>query len=100
MKNVQVIDGAVNSTFDIYAISEDTYNVIFSNGEDVVFLDSVEVRLRSLNIDKEAFWQRFYRKKVLKKEVEGIHGTLHLTGSFCQEQYFPTHKENEVLDTG
>jgi hypothetical protein len=91
MKNVQVIDGSKNSTFEIYEVSNKLFTRIFPNGADVAFLEDVEHVLRKHE------WALFYRKKTNKKVIHGIHGTLHLTGSSCSKEFFPTHKESEVL---
>jgi hypothetical protein len=94
MKNIQIIDGALNSTFDIYQIRDDLYKLIFPNDSDIAFIEDVESISARSGIDK--FWDRIYRHKVDKRQVRGIHGTLHLTGSHVSKQYFPTGKESEV----
>jgi hypothetical protein len=91
MKNIQIIDGARNSTFEIYEVPDSLYAKIFREGTDVAFLNDVEQVL------EERDWMRVYKKKIDKKQVCGIHGTLHLTGSNCSKDYFPTRKEAEVL---
>lgn len=35
MKNIQVIDAASNSTFEIYQISDELFDVMFPNGTDI-----------------------------------------------------------------
>jgi hypothetical protein len=94
MKNIQIIDGAKNSTFDIYQISDDLFDLIFSNDTDIAFLAEVEQRLDNRNDSK--FWDAVYGHKVDKKKVTGIHGTLHLTGSYYSQEFFPTRKESQV----
>jgi hypothetical protein len=98
MKNIQVIDGARNSTFDIYQISDDLFNQIFPNGTDVAFLAEVERNFKVIDSDK--VWDLIYQSKVDKKQVIGIHGTLHLTGSYCSKEFFPSRKESEVVKNG
>ncbi|WP_352420582.1 hypothetical protein [Proteiniborus sp.] len=39
-----------------------------------------------------------YSNKVNKKEIKGIHGTLHLQGSNCDSKYFPDRKEEKVIN--
>lgn len=97
MKNIQVIDGALNSTFPIYEISTDVFDIMFPDNADVVFLDEVEDRFDVLGID-DNIWNQVYRHQVDKKTVVGIHGTLHLTGSPVSKVYFPTYRETEVIN--
>jgi hypothetical protein len=99
-KNIQVIDGAINSTFEVYQVPEELFNLLFPDGTDVAYLDEVEERLKLNSIDEEIeMWGAVYRNKVDKKQLTGIHGTLHLTGSYSDKAYFPTRKENEVVDS-
>lgn len=44
MKNIQIIDGADNCVYDIYAASEEQFNLIFPNGTNIAFIDEVYAR--------------------------------------------------------
>src|SRR5579863_4229078 len=46
MKNVQVIDGAINCVYDIFAVTDAEFRLIFGLGEDVAFIDDVLKRHR------------------------------------------------------
>jgi hypothetical protein len=35
---------------------------------------------------------------VEKSQVVGIHGTLHLSGSYSREEYFPAYREEDVAN--
>ncbi len=39
MKNIQVIDGADNSTYSIFAATEDEFEIIFPVGTDIEFIE-------------------------------------------------------------
>lgn len=41
MKNVQVIDGALNCVYDIFAATEEEFALIFPSGQDIAFIDEV-----------------------------------------------------------
>jgi hypothetical protein len=41
MKNIQVIDGASNSVYDIFSATEEEFSLIFPIGQDVAFIDEV-----------------------------------------------------------
>ena len=46
MKNIQVIDGALNSVYDIFSATEDAFSLIFPAGQDIAFIDEVMSRVR------------------------------------------------------
>jgi hypothetical protein len=41
MKNIQIIDGAENSVYDIFQATEDEFAVIFPDGANVAFSDEI-----------------------------------------------------------
>jgi len=51
MKNIQVIDGAPNCVYDIFAATDDEYYLVFPCGEDVAFIDEVYSRGSSESLD-------------------------------------------------
>jgi hypothetical protein len=94
MKNVQIIDGADNCTYDIYAVTEEEFCAIFPGDTDVEFAEDFALRVgedRAAEITN-AMWSR----PVDKKQVAGIHGTL-----FYELQrkamYYPTKREAEAV---
>jgi hypothetical protein len=91
LKNIQIVDGAINSTFDIFEIDDEKFDILFPNNTDISFLDDYP----HLSNDKH-FWSSVYSRRVNKKKVNGIHGTLHLTGSDIDKNEFPNRKETDV----
>lgn len=45
MKNIQVIDAAVNCTYDIFHAQDDQFDLIFPNGTDVEFIEDFIERI-------------------------------------------------------
>lgn len=88
MKNVQVIDGAINSIFEIYAVSDDVFQRIFPGRATIAFAEEIP--------DSDPLWTNFYSKPVRKEKVNGIHGTLHLTGKEDKNSLFPTRREEDA----
>jgi len=41
MKNIQVIDGADNAAYDIFAATDEEFAMIFPAGQDVAFISEV-----------------------------------------------------------
>jgi hypothetical protein len=72
MKHVEIIDGALNSRFEIYAVSEEDFRRIFGS-KDEVYLEDLDDALQ----DDATFWDRFYAEEVDRRTVMGIHGVLH-----------------------
>jgi hypothetical protein len=95
MKNIQVVDGGANSLFEVYAVPDEIFSLMFPNGSDVAFLEDVDRVFTEHG--NQRLWQDVYANRLEKRSVQGIHGTLHLTGSPCDPRFFPTRRENEVL---
>ncbi len=72
MKHVEIIDGALNSRFEIYAVPDEDFRRIFRSNDEV-YLEDLDERLQ----DDVAFWDRFYAEEVDRRTVVGIHGVLH-----------------------
>ena len=74
MKNIQVIDGAVNCAYDIFQATDEEFSAIFPAGEDVAFIDEVYARgsKERLDLAFNAIWAR----RIPKTQVHGIHGLL------------------------
>jgi hypothetical protein len=74
MKNVQVIDGARNATFSIFQATDAEFALIFPNDQDMELAEDVFERLGERGAAKvlSGLWER----PVLKRDANGIHGTL------------------------
>lgn len=77
MRHIQVIDGADNSVYAIFGLSESDYKMIFPlPGQDIEFIEDT---IRRLGEAKAAdITKRLWKTPILKDEVLGIHGTLFL----------------------
>jgi hypothetical protein len=75
MKNIQVIDGAINAAYSIFAATDKEFAAIFpGEGQDVEFIEDVIARLGDHQTGKllAPLWER----PIPKPQVAGIHGTL------------------------
>ena len=95
MKNVQIIDGANNCTYDIYSFTDGEFSIIFPEpGQNVEFIEDVSERVGDEQLGKilAPVWKRF----VNKADVVGIHGTLFYQLQY-KKKYYPTKKEEEMI---
>lgn len=92
MKNIQVIDGAANCTYDIFAATNEEFEAIFPNGTNIEFIEDVVERLGEDAAGQvlEPLWSR----PVAKSEVQGIHGTL-FYGLLHKKQYYPNKLDSD-----
>ena len=74
MKNIQVIDGALNSVYDIFAATEEEFALIFPAGQDVAFIDEVLARGPKNSL---AAFGRIWERRLPKREAMGIHGLFY-----------------------
>ncbi|MCB1915537.1 MAG: hypothetical protein KDG52_07465 [Rhodocyclaceae bacterium] len=95
MKNIQVIDGAVNSVYDIFAATDDEFSLIFPDGHDVAFID--EVYSRGDPATLESAFTAIWSRRIPKREANGIHGLLFF-GLEEKKVYYPTHKDEEAVN--
>lgn len=87
MKNIQVIEGAENCTFDIYAVPREVFEHIFpGRDQDVEFEEDLSARLSSR--DKVLVYGQLYKVPLDRKCISGIHGTLFLQ-LHDRAKYFP-----------
>lgn len=95
MKNIQVIDGADNSVFDVFAATEEEFALIFPQGQDVAFIEEVMACGPEKQLD-EAFtciWER----RIPKRDAMGIHGLLFYELDH-KMQYYPTRRDEEAIN--
>ena len=95
MPNIQVIDGAQNCTYDVFEIAEVDFREIFpSDGQDVEFIEDFEARAGR---DRAALLlSRVWDRRIDKKRVMGIHGTLFYELREIKKRFYPTKREAEM----
>ncbi|RWC87581.1 MAG: hypothetical protein E5W64_10105 [Mesorhizobium sp.] len=74
MKNIQIIDGALNATFSIFQATEEEFAAIFPDGRDMELAEDLFERLGEEEAGRmlAPLWSR----PILKRDALGIHGTL------------------------
>lgn len=93
--NIQVIDGALNCTYSIFAVSLGDFKEIFpEEGQDIEFLNDFTERVG--NNHASEILNRLWLAPVSKKIVSGIHGTLFYELDY-KKRFYPTKKESEMV---
>ena len=76
VKNIQIIDGGVNATFNIFQATDDEFATIFPGpGQDIEVVEEYFTRVGEAEAKKtlSGLWER----PIYKHDVQGIHGTLY-----------------------
>ena len=95
MKNIQIIDGALNAVYDIFQVMDQEFSLIFPPGQDIAFIDEAMARGPRAELD-EAFTQ-IWTRRIPKAQAMGIHGILfyELEHKKC---YYPTRRDEEAVN--
>jgi len=93
VKNIQIIDGADNTTYSIFAATDEEFAVIFPGGTDIEFAEDFFERAGDeiATIITKEMWKRPVDKKI----VQGIHGTLFYQLAY-KKRYYLTKKEADM----
>lgn len=97
MKNIQVIDGAVNCVYDIFQATEEEFNEIFPAGQDIAFIDEVLAADKVGKLD--AVFSAIWTRRITKSKANGIHGTLFYELEE-KKPFYPTRRDEEAINPG
>ena len=95
MKNIQVIDGAINSVYDIFVATDEEFSLIFPEGQDIAFIDEVYERGNAEAWDKA--FKNIWERRIPKLDANGIHGLLFYDLKE-KKVYYPTRKDEEAIN--
>ncbi|MDR2880653.1 MAG: hypothetical protein LBV29_01960 [Azoarcus sp.] len=95
MKNIQIIDGAENCAYDIFAATDGEFALIFPEGTDIAFIEEIYARggEQELDVALKNIWQR----PVKKAQAQGIHGIIFYELEE-KKKYYPTRKDEEAIN--
>ena len=76
VKNIQIIDGAVNATYNLFQATDAEFAEIFpGSGQDI---EVVEDYVRRVGEDEaRKTLSKVWERPIYKHDVKGIHGTLY-----------------------
>jgi len=97
MKNIQIIDGAVNATFSVFQATDDEFAAVFPDGRDIELVEDLIDRLEedAAGSTLTLIWGR----SILKRDALGIHGTL-LYDNEQRRDHVPPSKREVDWDSG
>lgn len=95
MKNIQVIDGALNCTFSFFQAIDPEFRLIFPEPQqDIEYVEDLMRRPQKEKI--ETALKRIWERPIRKQDVRGVHGTLFYQLERYKEWY-PTKREADVV---
>jgi hypothetical protein len=97
LKNIQVIDGANNCTYSIFAATDAEFEAIFPAGADIEFVEDFFERRGDEVAGK--IQGELWKRPVEKGHVQRIHGTLFYQ-LIHKKRYYPTNRESEMVPLG
>jgi len=97
VKNVMIVDGAANCSYDVFAMSDDDFDVIFPDGTDIAFIEEVGERESQTVLDP--LFRRLWACPVLRSKARGIHGILFYELA-AKMRYYPTRRDSDLDASG
>lgn len=90
MKNVQIIDGAMNATYSFFQCDDQQFELIFPmKDQNILFIgDLAELECKEKFEEIDAAIGKLWSKPVRHEAVCGVHGTIFYEKENCK-QYYP-----------
>ena len=97
MKNIQIIDGAANATFNIFQATDEQFSMIFADGCDMELVEDLIERIgeEAAGSMLTPLWDR----PILKRDVLGVHGTLFYDNEHRRHHIPPSKCEVDWLES-
>ena len=96
MKNIQIIDGALNATFSIFQATEEEFGLIFpGSGQDIEVSEDFQRRVGAEKA--KTVLNLVWSRPILKRDAQGIHGTLYCDWA-DRRGYLPATKREIAWD--
>jgi hypothetical protein len=95
MKNIQIIDGAENCVYDIFAATDSEFLLIFGSNTNIGFIDEIYANGNTPELDKA--FEKIWSRPIKKNEVLGIHGTIFYELS-SKKIYYPSRRDEEAVN--
>jgi hypothetical protein len=91
MKNIMIIDGALNCAYDVFQATDEEFKQIFpKENQDIAFYEDI-----SLNANVQTLLKKIWDRPIHKSKALGIHGTLYF--DFLEKkEFFPNLKDSDL----
>lgn len=89
-RNIQIIDGAENCVYDVFSASQADFDILFSEGTDIAFIDEIEAKAKG---DLGKVLERLWSHPVQKMSAMGIHGIIFF-GLENKKKYYPDRRDS------
>jgi hypothetical protein len=93
MKNIQIIDDAINATYDIFSATDEEFSLLFIGKTNISFIEDIDLD----NLVVRQALKNLWGRRVRKCDVQGIHGTL-FYGMEDKKDYYPTLIDEEACN--
>jgi hypothetical protein len=95
MKNIQVIDGALNCTFSLFRVTDEEFQLLFPEElQDIQYAEDIFSQPNHSEIG--AALDQIWKRPIRKQDANGIHGTLFYQLQRYKEWY-PENREDAVV---
>jgi hypothetical protein len=95
MKNIQVIDGAANTAYSIFAVTDAVFKKLFpSPRQDVEFAEDA---VKRLGPEAGVVFSSIWKRKVSKPAARGLHGTLFFELQ-DKKEFYPRKRESDLAN--
>ncbi len=95
MKNVQIIDGAINCVYDIFSMTEDEFRVIFIENSNIAFIEDIYERENPELLD--SIFDKIWKRRLKKEDVIGVHGIIFYELA-AKKIYYPTLRDEDAIN--
>lgn len=95
MKNIQVIDSAINCSYDIFSATKEEFKIIFPSDTNIAFIDEVYLRENEAELDNT--FSNIWRRPLQKSQAQGIHGTIFYELDE-KKAYYPNRRDEDAIN--
>ena len=97
MKNIQIIDGAVNATFSVFQATDEEFAAIFPDRRDIELVEDLIERIGEEPASSvlTPLWSR----PIPKRDALGVHGTLFYNNEHRRHHIPPSKREVDWADS-
>lgn len=97
MKNILIVEFAINATFSVFRATDEEYATLFLNGQEIEVIEDVVERVGE--VVAGVIFSRIWERPILKRDAQGIHATL-IYDQPSRRDYLPFSRREVDWDDG